>query len=66
MFDVGRNDLINHIGLVGRISHNGLVDFIRIGLVGVIGFGLVSLIRQIGLGDLGITSLAIGFIGLAS
>jgi hypothetical protein len=62
---VGCNDLVNQIGLVSRIGHNGLVDFIGLGLVGIIGLGLFSLIGQIGLGNLGITSL-VGSLALST
>ncbi len=39
-----------HIGLAGRIVHNGLIGFIGLGLIGfMIGLCFVSLIRQISL-----------------
>jgi hypothetical protein len=42
--DLGLAGLINNISLTGPSGHNGLVDFMGLGLIGLIGLGRVSLI----------------------
>jgi hypothetical protein len=59
---VGCNDLVDHIGLVGPIGHNGLDNFIGLGLVGIIGLSLVSLIGKIGLSSV----IGFGLIALSA
>ena len=58
--------LIKLVKLIHFVGHNGLVGFIRLGLVSLIGFGLIELVELIGLvGPSGIISL-IGYNGLIS
>jgi hypothetical protein len=70
---IGRNSLVDHIGLfgniglVGHMGHNSPISFIGLGLVGFIGLSLVSffgLISHISLVGLGGFSCINGFIGL--
>jgi hypothetical protein len=62
--------LIKLVMLIRFVGQNGLVGFIRLGLVSFFGFGLIELVKLIGLVDpSGIISLIghnglIGFIGL--